>query len=56
MEEKDRIIKVVVPTQEEIDKLAELGIDVEAHLVKVFRDELHMRLHPGDEKGRGLLN
>lgn len=56
MEENDRIIKVVIPTREEIDQLAGYGIDIEAHLVKAFKDELHYRLHPEDERERGLLN
>lgn len=47
---EDRIIKIAVPTQEEIDKLAELGIDVESHLIKLFRDEFHRILHPEDER------
>lgn len=50
MEDRDRIIKVVIPTQEEIDRLAGYGIDVEAHLIKTFIDELHMRLHPEKRK------
>jgi len=46
---EERVIKVVIPTEEEIEKLKEYGIDVEPHLVKAFADELHRRLHPDEE-------
>lgn len=57
MEDKDRVIKALVPTQEEIKDLAKLGLDttaVEAHLVKSFKEELHRRLYP-DENNKTLI-
>ena len=38
---KNEIIKVIVPTKEEISGLNELGVDVETHIIKAFSDELH---------------
>ena len=46
----DREIKVVIPTDEEIARLKDMGIDVEAYLVKVFADEIHHIFHPEEEK------
>lgn len=53
---QNRIIKVAIPTKEDIKKLEALGIDVEAKLVEGFMKELHTILHPEDENKGGLLN
>lgn len=47
---EDRLIKVLIPTDEEIARLKELGIDIESHLIMSFREELHRILHPEKEK------
>lgn len=46
----DREIRVVIPSDEEIARLKEFGIDIESHLIKAFAEELHGRLHPDEEK------
>lgn len=45
----NKLITVVIPSDEEIERLKELGIDIESHFVRVFVDELHNRLHPEDK-------
>lgn len=45
---EDRVIKVVIPTDEEIERLKECGIDIEACLIQVFANELYHTLHPED--------
>lgn len=47
---ENRIIKVAIPTKEQIEKLESLGIDVEAKLAEGFIKELHQILHPEDKK------
>ena len=47
---QNRIIKVAIPSKEEIKKLESYGIDVEAKLAEGFMKELHKILHPEDEK------
>jgi len=46
---KNKIIKVIVPTKEEISRLEEFGIDVEACIVKAFVEDLHHILYPEDD-------
>lgn len=47
---KNRIIKVIVPTKEEISRLEKkFGIDVEACIVKAFVEDLHHILYPEDD-------
>ena len=40
----NRLIKVVVPTKEEFNRLNDFGIDVEAPITRAFIEELHKEL------------
>lgn len=41
---EDRIIKISIPSQKEIEDLKNLGIDIETELIRAFKDELRVRL------------
>lgn len=41
---EDNIIKVVIPTDEQIAQSKEYGVDLETELIKCFAEELHERL------------
>lgn len=47
---QNRIIKVAIPSKEQIEKLESLGVDVEAKLTEGFMKELHKILHPEDKE------
>lgn len=47
---EDNLIKVAIPTENEIKQAEQFNIDLESELVRTFAKELHSRLHPEDVK------
>lgn len=41
---KEELIKVAIPTDEQIRQAEEFGIDLESELIKCFAEELHERI------------